>query len=778
MDPDCGPSIEGVSGDEHVGKRTWLWGLGTTLVLALGAGLGAWAMQRQIRADLHHDLIWYRYLGSRGPVSPEDAQRFQGSLRWYPLTQSLLERWETSPEPLRRSYVRQVWETKGVSYARQWLQRQLRRNPEGVDLPDGFNRYDSPEAAALARYGLDDPATQYALIDLAIQHLDPTRSGWSQFNVEFIQTMAQLPGQQEATWRAVIDRVQALPPEQAQNLITIFPYRLDTLPPQLAAAIETLQQQLDAQRDPEPWQIEQELEEKLRSLPSPTPEALRAIYVQVSVDQRPYILRSLANGDTLTPAARILLQSIATEDGDPQQVLAATLLHQKGDRTGEALLRRVLNDDMERLHPLSSSYDGWLLMLHLAEAFPESRFTEACRAYGAIRGGDYFGDWHSYSDAPRPWSPAEEGERWQTWLQQYPEHPGADDATYWLARTWEWQDRPLEALRVVADWIVNPNGDRDMAYALRTRLYSLLDVGTSATDLETFLAEAPQHPLQPLITYALALRHARTHDYAQALSLTTNLTLDPVFRQYVQPSWPEWWEVTPLDPSLANQRQRWQSLGQIRDPYTLAVAWAAADGWRAGYFLPFQGSRAASLTYDPVLGADLERDAAPPTDPTRGLHQANHHAIALKLLAPLTESSQRSLRLRARYWQGVVLYRQFVSYPPAETQALVPLPGLPDAIGRDPALYVPRDSYFEPGDPYYAEWATQQEKNAWYVRQMIHLVEQISAEGRNDYGDDLLLALYEMTGDPQWPSRLLADYPRSSRAVEAEAVLSTLESSP
>lgn len=154
----------------------------------------------------------------------------------------------------------------------------------------------------------------------------------------------------------------------------------------------------------------------------------------------------------------------------------------------------------------------------------------------AFGGGSYFG--HSLYNPetgepiPRPFPPAEEETLWRTWLTVYPNHPGADDALFWLTRTLEWQGKREEALVLLANWLADPFGDGDMRYVLRRRLLLLLDSGATPSELQAFLDRHGEHPLAAAVRYALAVRFAREHRYDLALQLTENLALDAVLDRY------------------------------------------------------------------------------------------------------------------------------------------------------------------------------------------------------------------------------------------------------
>jgi hypothetical protein len=213
----------------------------------------------------------------------------------------------------------------------------------------------------------------------------------------------------------------------------------------------------------------------------------------------------------------------------------------------------------------------------------------------------------------------------------------------------------------------------------------------------------------------------------------------------------------------------------------LAAHWLAAEGWRNGYLLLYNQTRASQLTYGPDL-------ASPTLDPDQrerikqGYRYANHHAVGLDLIWPLLEDSQSppTLREKSYYLQVAALYRQFVRYPPAETEALIPLSHFPAAVGSDTHVYaLPPDPYRDPADPYAKAYQEQQETYAWMIRQAIHAGQQLLQQfPRSRYGDDVLLALYELTGDHRYLDQLLTQFPQGDRAEEARVALFVAQSPP
>jgi len=78
--------------------------------------------------------------------------------------------------------------------------------------------------------------------------------------------------------------------------------------------------------------------------------------------------------------------------------------------------------------------------------------------------------------------------------------------------------------------------------------------------------------------------------------------------------------------SLKEQRQHWQRLSQIRDPLHSGDNLGLAAWLALWVFLPFQGNRAGSLSFNPVARADGDPQSLERT--RRGWQQVNLHAVA------------------------------------------------------------------------------------------------------------------------------------------------------
>ncbi len=741
----------------------------TLLTAVLGSlGLG-FQLQYQIRTDLKRDLVWYRY--GAPPSLHNQAER------WFPLTYPLLAHWSQSEDPARSGYALQVLLRHGQPYTSAWLEERLKHNRSGSDFSQAIR---DPLTGKTFEdwqqlFGLDQPAPRQRLIQLAIANLkdQPT---WQQFNADFLNTLTS-EGLGNRVWPQLLAAAQSAPPARARVLLELFPYDFEGLPSNLAQQVRALRANLP----PDPDQSNTwDAIEQFRSLTNPTPQSVLAFYQTLSLAQQQLLLSQMPTTATgLSPSARLLLDQVVRAENSPNRILAAAVLLSQNDPRGREILAGVVDGDLQALNSVQSDY---LLLLQVAQAFPDSRFSRACREYAAIRGGTYFGDYRptvgdDWHEVQRRLPAASEAARWRGWLADYPDHPGADDAGYWLGRSLEWQGQRVEALQQFANLLATPTGDGDMQSAIRDRFLLLLDVGTTAQELDQFLKANAQHPLAPVVRYALALHLARSHAYDQALALSEGLALADLSQQYLGAGslGESGQNASEIQTAFEAQRQRWRHLSQwlpLDTPqkrYALASAWAAEDGWKNGYLVFYNGSRTAQLAF-----GIYSNDARDNTEIADGYRRANANVVALALLWPLLTGPNPPAELveKSRYLQVALLYRQFISYPPPETEAMHPLPQFAAGVGADASLYTPAaDPYAPPpSDPYYLAYRANREREAWYVRQAIDATHQLLAQfPQSRFGDDALLSLYEMSGDARFLDQLLARFPQGDRAEEARA---------
>ncbi len=765
--------------------------LALTVGLLAGLGSGGYVLLQRLRLQMHRDLISYRYTAFSAFGYEDSAEFDPGQTdRWFPLTYPVLARWGGSAEPARSSYAFHTLQSHGLPYSRWWLEDRLRQNPAQFFAPPAlFGGYDYSSGQVIAPqyelFGLDRPESVTHLTELALAGIQADSPAWS-FNINWLNsllTTEEFPFQ-DRVYGVLIPALQSSSPPRAEKLLSVLPYEDEGIPSWALSQVQAVREQVLFSGSSSPYIDYYGRADQVLALEQPTLQTVRSLYEDLPPPSREFFLLQIADPETLHPAAQVLLRSVVADDADPQRFLAAALLYLKGDPVGEPLLQVALNEDFGFLYSISD----YLVLLQLAEAFPNSRFTQACRDYARIRGGSYFGyfpyDFETGERIPRPFPPAEEEALWRAWLTTYPDHPGADDALFWLTRTLEWQSKREEALILLANWLADPFGDGDIRYALRSRLLLLLDSGATPSELQAFLDSYGDHPLAAAVRYALAVRYAREHRYDQALQLTENLALDAVLERYPLLDGSYWlydWDPepgsrTPLDPEIQAQRERWRQLRrwQARSTpqqrYQLAAHWAAFEGWRNGYLWLFNRNRAGGLSGD----AD-----APPRPASSGslsdYQRANHHAVAAELLGSVLADPAASAHLQEKslYWQVLILYRQYTSYPPGETEAIYPLPGFPPAVAEDASLFdTPLPDYVDPGSPGYSYFLEAKALQDGYARQAIHAGNELLARfPRSRYAGDVLMALYGLTGDITFLQRLLAQFPESERVLEAEFAL-------
>lgn len=226
----------------------------------------------------------------------------------------------------------------------------------------------------------------------------------------------------------------------------------------------------------------------------------------------------------LRAALKAMLPSILGECGNPDRAAAFAGLYAADRKAAAHWLPVAVNDDLTMLDHI------WMgaTLIRISAKYPNSRYARGCREYAAIRGHAYLGESsHPWvTERPldhRPFPPPIEAVKWRSWLRAYPDHPGADDAAYWLGRDLQWQSLRYEALREFADLIERPVGDGDMLDNIRGQFVRMLDIGVTDNDLRRFLSVSPNDSLAPAVQYALAVHLAREQRYAEALRMSNSL---------------------------------------------------------------------------------------------------------------------------------------------------------------------------------------------------------------------------------------------------------------
>ncbi|MCA9793268.1 MAG: hypothetical protein KC910_15770, partial [Candidatus Eremiobacteraeota bacterium] len=532
-----------------------------------------------------------------GCICLDVARGTSYSARLVPLTAPLLERWLEARDTRLHDYAHRTLRDAPFPYSTRWLEHEMARPDSEVSA-----KYVTQHAD---HFGLGRVEVQLRLSGLAMQHRKQHRV----FHRDFLEGLAA-GDPSDAWWDFMVAEVERYPDD-----LWFYVGLLDNsrLPPRLRPRLGELRKL--AQREcvlEDRSRLEPDAQAALALLEAGATPAVA--FEGVSSDARCQLARQLAKEFDQLPQARAALELLADEGKQPEAYRAAEELLLHGDR---GRIARYTDRDLQLMAKSLENREFQILyLIAIAEAFPESRFARGCRSYGQIRDQNYFGSrWHEQAYGHRP---VEEERGFRAWLEQYPDHPGADDARYGLIRSLEWQGRRLEALRFAWSWRDEPGGDADMLEPIRMRCLFLLDAGTSLDELEAFAAEAHH----PAVTYALAVRLARRHGYAEALQLTEGLVFPADFM--VRP----WGDEHNLDEDLRKQRQRWQKLANL-NTYQRAREWAREDGWRIGYLNLYRGRRVWTLD---MVGVDWGKMPRPDQALLREeLHRANHHAVAIDL---------------------------------------------------------------------------------------------------------------------------------------------------
>ncbi len=552
--------------------------------------------------------------------------------RWFPWTYPLLSRWAHE----HREFAFAALERQGYPYCLQALNGRL----------DGGWR--PPEEWMSAQRWL-----QFGLLDDAVLIDTVDRLGRRPHS-EVSDVLERMREQLNSSWW-LHHHAQVF----AMRLVRLAERRgekewLSHLPYELDAGTETCSRNAEGRLSSEVATIYARLDEILAGY---TGDPLAGMTSQAGL-----LLDLLAENYSDPKCARALRKIFAAHWGDSMGLNAGCVLLRCHDHFAAAKYRRLANEDLRQLtrQQLHPSY-----LESVVIGLPDSRLARGCREYSAIRGADYFRDWPeprfrwALTLLPQAIARASVEERgWRRWLARYPDHPGADDARWWLTRSLEWQGRRYEALELVAVQLTTPVGDsaygrknefeseERITRAFEERFRWLLDVGTTTADLERFLRAHPGHPQ---VRYALAVRAARAHQYREALRLSEDLTIE------VEPI-EEWDEPCLATLSLENQRNRWRQLAR-HDLTTrwgrqaVLTSWLKNDGWRNGYLLLYNRGRQWGFAHH-WYPSEADPSGRPDEKVIRqNYRDANPNFVALQLDPDSTEA----------------LYKQWTMYPVEES---------------------------------------------------------------------------------------------------------------
>ena len=688
----------------------------------------------------------------------------------------LLEYCARSRDAVRQAYGMTGIRSLGKPYTTLWLTKQVQRRSTTPDfylltgkldtlLLESGDASDDPKAWE-REFGLDDPQVRSRLIQLAKQNLEPENSPtfYNQFNFDFLVNLL--------------------------GYDKVFPSRGNPDKPVPNVSQWTKFEQI---AQPSQNQI----------------QAAIADYQALPAESREYLLVNrlgAVKAGQISPIAKALFKSLATDVQSPDRMWAIAELDRHNDPQGSTLLQQILNGNSRPLYSLTRSVfygfggddadrgsHAYYLLVGMAKKYPQSKFIQACREYGDLTGRSYFGGAdrsQKLLDRNAKKSAADRVRDWQQWLSRYPDHPGADDATYLLAHSLQDQGDIMGAMRLWLTMMTSDIGDRDALYLAYPHVRTLLDVGLSANQIQTLSQEPNYQAIAPLLRYAVAVKAARSQNYAKALQTSENLNLTAmpakILERYYKAGW-SWWTgdktadvQQQMQAMLIEQRQRWQQLLTLKTQntpdsrYQLASNWAGEGGWKNGYLPIWDGSRTYYLptSYSTSQRYPVEADdrwdcrfwwvcdlSKRGESAVRQAYQsASQNAVALSLYQQLLDDSKTPPQLREKtlYMVAMTLLWQWENHDLGETARIHPPAGVP--IGKQKV-----DSYTGESSP---------DIGSAYQTRIDGILTELQVRFPNSsYADDLLFSSYFLSDQPRYLQQLVQRYPNSDRAAEAQFLL-------
>jgi hypothetical protein len=720
---------------------------------------------QEIAQAVRQDLITLKW--SKEPITNPIWKRF--GAKTYPL----LAYYVRSRDRLRQSYGIAGIRSLGKPYTTLWLTQQIKQRlprPE-MDLLTENVPYLLNQSQTSSSYeskdwekdfGLDDPATRDRIVRLARAGLEPQSSPtyYNQFNLDFLQRL--LGYDAVANYRS--------PDKQLKPFARLAEW----------LGFESLDQ-------PSDLQITQAIK----------------FFSSLPTEAQDYILIERLGGlkaGKITNFARAFFRQIALNQDSPDRAWAIAELDRHGDRLGEELLQKIINGDLTQIYLLSRpvgyesdserGFYAYYLLLGITEKYPQSKYTRGCREYGNLTGKSYFdGEPRSQEILTRNarTTAKEQAQNWQQWLDIYRDHPGADDANYFLARSLQAQNEVMPAMRLWLKMMIQPMGDQDAAYLAWPHIRTLLDVGLTTEQIEILLTEPESKAIAPIFQYALAIRYARSQNYAKALQISETLRLTDLPRQVLDRYYLSfyWWEsgdrtakvIEAMQTMLTAQRQRWQKLLALQQEntpearYRLASDWAGEGGWKNGYFPVWDGFR---IYYLPTGGWDdsscgnwwICNPQLRSADLIRSNYQASsQNAVALSLYQSILDEANipASLREKTLYMAAMSLLEQWENHDFGETLAIHPPAGVTKSGISITSLGVRSYQDYENRDK-------QIQKD--YQRRVDSIISEMQLKfPQSQYIDDLLFSSFFLSDEPQYLTRLIERYPNSDRVAEAKFLL-------
>jgi hypothetical protein len=705
---------------------------------------------QEIAQAIRQDIIVAKW--GKNPVANPVWKKY--GAKAYPL----LSYYARSRDQTRQKYGIEGILGLGKPYTTLWLKGQIKRRLTHPSFYDVVPYTSESESKKWEKdFGLDDPQIRQELISLAKANLDPKDSPeyYRQFNLDFL---TQLLG-----YDAVHGKYTY---EKSKTFVGLSEWL------QYESSLRPTDQQI---------------------------QSAIALYKKASSDAQEYILverLGAIKAGEITPFAREFFRVLAKDPSVNDRIWAIAELDRHGDKQGTEMLKNILDNDLSQLHPLSKivSYENfaakgayaYYLLLGMVEKYPLSKFARACREYGDLTGRSYF-DGQPRSEAildrNAKLSNQERLQAWRDWLDEYPDHAGADDASYFLALSLQSNNDLIEAMRLWIKIMAQPMGDRDALYLAFPHIRTLLDVGLSIEQMQTLLQEPANQPFAPLLAYAIAIQYARSHDYAKALETASNVQLaampDRILEAYYHPQGRDWQgdnRVSDFQKEaqalLSEQQIRWQQLRQWQientseSRYQIASNWAGIGGWKNGYLPIWTGLRAYLLPTDWNCDRwwicdDSKRSNA---DILAKYQAGSQNAIALSLYQNLLETKGVSSELyeKSLYMVAMTLLNQWENHTFSETQRIHP----PAGVSGKPYSYKPIKYDYRDYD------LQERRMQADYQRRIDGIITELQVKfPQSQYIDDLLFSSFFLTEQSIYLRTLLDRYPNSDRAAEAKFLL-------
>jgi hypothetical protein len=501
----------------------------------------------------------------------------------------------------------------------------------------------------------------------------------------------------------------------------------------------------------------------------------------------------------ISPIGKAVLQNQANDPKSKDQVWAIAELERHGDIQGIKQLQQIINGDLSQIHPLTrvTGYEShtirnthaYYLLINIGQKYPQSKFIQGCREYGDLIGASYF----DHAERPKTIrernakkTAAQRSQDWQQWLSKYPNHPGADDATYHLARSLQNTNDVMGAMRLWNKLMTQSVGDGDAIYLAYPHVRSLLDVGLTIEQLETLITEPAIKPMVPLLQYALSVRYARGQSYAKALETSAKLDLTKMSNNVLGSYYnynPYWWAGKSNSPTvevqqqmqtmLTEQRQRWQNLLKLQQEntpdsqYRLASNWAGAGGWKNGYMAIWDGFRAWHVPFEDCGTWWVCNMKIRDSGLVRSLYQdSSQNAVAISQYQKLLNNPRITPQLKEKtlYMVASTLLWQWENHPKGETLRIHPPAGVP---GKPQNFFFDVDYSYtgDLQDPY-----KQIQQN--YQSRVDQIISELKIRfSQSKYIDDLLFSSYYLSGKPEYLQQIVQFYPTSDRVGEAKFLL-------